>query len=61
MVVRIQISFETIKLGEGKEDLTVIELRIQRKYTDFFQDHQPAKGESLFLWTQVEIKYRKNK
>ena len=26
MVVRIQISFKTIKLGEGKEDLTAIEL-----------------------------------
>ena len=59
MVVRIQISFETIKLGEGKEDLTAIELRIQSKYTDFFQDHQLLKGESLFLWTQVELKYRK--
>ena len=35
MVVRTQISFKTIKLGEGKEDLTAIELRVENTQTSF--------------------------
>ena len=56
MVLRIQISFKTIKLGERKEDLAAIELS-ENTQTSFKTINQ--RKESLFLQTQVELKYRK--
>ena len=57
MVVRIQISTGTIKLGEGKEDLTVIKLSENTQTS--FKTINLQKERVYFYRLKVELKYRK--